>query len=103
MTMTTQADDDGFLRKARRLLADIGSRIGPIDGAAARDPRGIAVMIAELDAELAALRARRDELGREIAMAAFRMNAAAVYAKSRTAGQNGAHCARRRISIGAGS
>jgi hypothetical protein len=105
MASLTSAHDDVLLRAARRLLADIGGRIGPRPAAAIAtvDRRGIAAMVAELEVQLHTLRQRRDELGQEIVLAARRMNAAAVYAKFRIAGQNGAQRARRRTNDGAGS
>lgn len=104
MAPALQPDDEFLLRRTRRTLADVVRRIGAIgtDAMPAVDRRAVAAMIAELDAELAALRARRDALGQEIAMVTRRMHAAAAYAKSRVAGPTGARRARRRTNDGAG-
>lgn len=89
MTRHCDRDDEALFRAARRSLADIAAVVGPNTArhempkraGAMTDRRGLAIMFAELDAQRKILCERRDQLGREIQMAARRMSALAAYAK----------------------
>jgi hypothetical protein len=65
----------------RRVLAGIASQLGPKPpGRAAR--AHVLVLAAELEQQLAVMRARGTELEQELAAVSRQMNAAAAYARS---------------------
>jgi hypothetical protein len=76
-----ETEDDALLRRMRRLLAAIASQLGPKrPSGAAREQ--VLVLAAELEQQLAVMRARAADLEQRLAAVSRQINATAAYARS---------------------